>query len=101
LHAVRAVKAVGFKYTYYVVHFMKGIEIKVTRKYQITIPNEIRKSLGIKIGEKYPIKRFKNKIIIETRKRIEKPSDYLWSISKRRINLNAVKLVKNSREKMR
>jgi AbrB family looped-hinge helix DNA binding protein len=76
-------------------------EIKVTRKYQITIPSEIRKSLGVKIGEKYPIKRVKNKIIIETKKHVERPSDYLWSISKKQINRNAVNLVKNSREKMR
>jgi AbrB family looped-hinge helix DNA binding protein len=76
-------------------------EIKVTRKYQITIPHEIRKSLGIKIGEKYPIRKIDHKIVIETKKHVEKPSDYLWSISKRPINIDVIKLVKNSRLKMR
>ncbi len=74
-------------------------EIKVTRKYQITIPEEIRKQLNINIGEKLPIMRKDSKIIIETGKSIKKPSDYLWNISKKTTKINVVGLVKSSRIK--
>lgn len=76
-------------------------EIKVTRKYQITIPEEIRKQLNINIGEKLPIMRKDSKIIIETGKSIKKPSDYLWNISKKATKINVVGLVKASRRNMR
>lgn len=76
-------------------------ETTVTRKYQITIPRDIRKYLGIKIGEKYPIMRKGHKIIIETKQHVQKPSDYLWGISKKYTNIDVVRLVKESRKKMR
>ena len=76
-------------------------EVKVTRKYQITIPEEIRKPLNIKIGEKLPIQRRGKVIVIKVKKPIENPSDYLWGISKRTSKLDVLELIKNSRRKLR
>lgn len=76
-------------------------EVKVTRKYQITIPKKIREPLGIKIGEKLPVKRKGTKIVIEAKKLVPRPSDYLWRISKKATQIDVVKLVKSSRRKMR
>ena len=76
-------------------------ETTVTRKYQVTIPRDIRNYLGIRIGEKYPIMVKDHKIIIETEKRIKKPSDYLWGISKKYTKIDVTRLVKESRKKMR
>ena len=84
---------------YYVVRSMK--ETTVTRKYQITIPRDIRKYLGIRIGEKYPITMKDHKIIIETKPHVQRPSDYLWGISKKYTNIDVVHLVKGSRKTMR
>jgi AbrB family looped-hinge helix DNA binding protein len=79
---------------------MRIPEVKVTRKYQITIPKEIRRHLKINIGEKLPIKRKGAKIIIEVKNPIERPSDYLWNISKKQTRINVVNLIKTSRRKM-
>lgn len=76
-------------------------ETTVTRKYQITIPRDIRKYLGIRIGEKYPITMKNHKIIIETEKHVQNPSDYLWGISKKYTKIDVTKLIKESRKKMR
>lgn len=76
-------------------------ETTVTRKYQITIPKDIRKYLGIKIGEKYPITIRGHNIIVETKPHVQKPSDYLWNISKNYTKMDVVHLVKESRRKMR
>ena len=76
-------------------------EVKATRKYQITIPKEIRKPLNIKIGEKLPIERKGKAIVIQVKKPIENPSDYLWGISKRTSKLDVIELIKTSRRKMK
>jgi len=77
------------------------IQTTVTRKYQVTIPKKIRKMLGVRIGDRYKIKGEGNRIVIETRKRVRNPADYIWNPSKKPINVDAVKLVKKSREEMR
>jgi antitoxin PrlF len=77
------------------------IQTTVTRKYQVTIPKKIRKMLGVRIGDRYKIKGEGNRIVIETGKRIRNPADYIWNLSKKPINIDAVKLVKKSREEMR
>jgi len=76
-------------------------EVKVTRKYQITIPEEIRKPLNIQIGEKLPIERKGKAIVIKVKKPIERPSDYLWGISNKTSKLDVLELIKTSRRKMR
>jgi len=77
------------------------IQTTVTRKYQVTIPKKIRKMLGVRIGDRYMIKGEGNRIVIETGKRVRNPADYIWNLSKKPINVDAVKLVKKSRGEMR
>jgi AbrB family looped-hinge helix DNA binding protein len=70
---------------------------KVTRKYQITIPKNIRKALGINIGDTLKIKIEGNKIILEPIKPIiNNPVEYLSSLSKEQTDIDAVKLVEES-----
>ena len=40
-------------------------QVKVVRNYQITIPSEIRKAIGIKVGDVLLINVVDNKIILE------------------------------------
>ncbi len=75
-------------------------EVKVTRKYQITIPKSIRSEFGIKIGDKLVIKTDKEHIIVETPERISDPAEYLWNLSEKPINVDAVKLVEKSLPKV-
>jgi len=71
-------------------------EVKVTRKYQITIPESIRSEFGIKIGDKLVIKTDEGRIIVEAPERISDPVEYLWNLSEKPINIDAVKLVEKS-----
>ena len=71
--------------------------IKVTRKYQITIPKEIRDKLNISIGDLLRIKVVKNYIVIEPIKpSIRDPIAHLSNLSKKPTNIDAVKLVEES-----
>lgn len=78
---------------------MDAVQTTVTRKYQITIPKRIRKKLGVRIGDRYRIKGEDDKIVIETGKRISDPAEYIWNLSKEPMNIDAVNLVKRSRDK--
>ncbi|MGC8578175.1 MAG: AbrB/MazE/SpoVT family DNA-binding domain-containing protein [Thermoproteota archaeon] len=70
---------------------------KVTRKYQITIPKNVRKALGINIGDTLKIKIEGNKIILEPIKPIlNNPVEYLSNLSKEQTNIDAVRLVEES-----
>lgn len=71
-------------------------EVVVTRKYQITIPKETRTKLGIELGDKLLIRDDGERIIIEVPKKIADPSEYLWNLSKRPLDIDAVKLVEES-----
>ncbi|WP_306305630.1 AbrB/MazE/SpoVT family DNA-binding domain-containing protein, partial [Metallosphaera hakonensis] len=44
-------------------------ETVVTRKYQVTIPKEIREALGIKVGDKLIVKIEDSKVVLELVKR--------------------------------
>ncbi len=71
-------------------------EVTVTRKYQITIPKETRTKLGIELGDKLLIRDDGERIIIEVPKKIGDPSEYLWNLSKKPLDIDAVKLVEES-----
>ena len=71
-------------------------EVKVTRKYQVTIPESVRSKLGVKIGDKLIVKSEKKRIIMETSKRIPNPSDSLWCLFGKPLDIDAVKLVEKS-----
>jgi len=73
------------------------IYTKVTRKYQITIPKNIRKALKISIGDTLKIKIEKNRIMLEPVKPIiADPVEYLSGLSKKKTKIDAVKLVEES-----
>lgn len=78
---------------------METIQTTVTRKYQITIPKKIRRRLNVRIGDKYRIRDEGGRIVIDTGKRISNPAEYIWNLSKRPVRIDAVRLVKKSREK--
>jgi len=71
-------------------------EVKVTRKYQITIPKEIRVKLGVKIGDKLILKEEENGILIQVPEKISDPSQFLWNLTKKPIDVDAVKLIEES-----
>jgi AbrB family looped-hinge helix DNA binding protein len=78
---------------------MEIVQTTVTRKFQVTIPKKIRKRLGVRIGDRYKIKNEGDRIVIETGKHISNPAEYIWNLSKKPIDTDAVKLIKISREK--
>mgnify|MGYP001121403180 CR=1 FL=1 len=71
-------------------------EVTVTRKYQITIPRNTRSKLGIEIGDRLLVKEEDGRIVIEIPKRVADPSEFLWDLSKKPRNIDAVKLVEDS-----
>jgi AbrB family looped-hinge helix DNA binding protein len=71
-------------------------QVKVTRKYQITIPKSTRSKLGINVGDKLLVKEERGKIVIEVPERVQDPSDFLWSLSESPTEIDAVKLVEDS-----
>jgi len=77
-------------------------EVVVTRKYQITIPKEIREKLKIEIGDKLLVSLEDDKIIIRPIKAI-KALENLASIADRLLGgpkkIDAVKLVEESLER--
>ena len=77
-------------------------EVVVTRKYQITIPKEIREKLKIEIGDKLLVSLEGDKIIIRPIKAI-KALENLASIADRLLGgpkkIDVVKLVEESLEK--
>jgi len=77
-------------------------EVKVTRKYQITIPKKIREKLGIKIGDRLLIDVIDDKIIMipirprDALKKLASIADRILGGPKR---IDAVKLIEGSLER--
>ena len=71
-------------------------EVKVTRKYQVTIPESVRNKLGVKIGDTLIVKSEDNQIIMESNKHISNPSDAIWNLFGKSLNIDATKLVEES-----
>ena len=71
-------------------------EVKVTRKYQVTIPESVRSKVGVKIGDKLIVKSENKRIIMEATKRVSNPSDALWNLFGKPLNIDATKLVEES-----
>ena len=74
-------------------------ETKITSKGQTTIPQDIRETLGVKPGDSVEWNTVKGMVIIDVKKKIKDPVNFL--ISQIKINLDAVKLVRESREDFR
>ena len=71
-------------------------EVKVTRKFQVTIPESVRAELGVKIGDKLIVKSEDKRIVMETRRHISNPSGVLWNLFGKPIDIDATKLVEDS-----
>lgn len=73
----------------------------MTRKYQVTIPRRIRATLGVKIGDKLLLKEERGRILIEVPKRVSDPSEFLWNLSKKPVDVDVVKLIEESWKRAR
>jgi len=71
-------------------------EVKITRKYQVTIPENVRSKLGVKIGDKLIVRSEGKRIIMETPQLISNPSDVLWNLFGKPLSIDATKLVEES-----
>lgn len=78
------------------------MEVVVTRKYQVTIPKEVREALGIRIGDRLIVRVVDGKIVMEpirgsdALKRLSTIADRFLGGPKR---IDAVKLVEESLER--
>lgn len=74
----------------------------VTRKFQVTIPKEVREALGIRVGDRLVVKVVEGKIVMEPIKAAE-ALEKLASIADRILggprDIDAVKLVEESLER--
>jgi len=74
-------------------------EVKVTRKYQVTIPESVRSKLDVKIGDKLIVRSDGKRIIMEAPQHVSNPSDVLWNLFGKPLNIDATKLVEESWKK--
>lgn len=75
---------------------MQPRKTKVTTKYQTTIPEDVRNFLGVESGKEVEWNIVKSMVIVDVARRIQNPVKFLTS--QIRLNLDAVKLVRESRE---
>ena len=71
--------------------------VKVTRKYQITLPKEVREKLGIRIGDFLKVKIEDGKVVLEPMvPRRRNLIDDMLNLIGKPINIDAVRLVEES-----
>jgi len=71
--------------------------VRVTRKYQVTIPLSIRRKLHIKVGDRLKVRVEGERIVLEPLfERPEDPLEDMLSIFDRPIDVDAVRLVEES-----
>ncbi len=71
--------------------------VKVTRKYQVTLPREVREKLGIRIGDYLKVKVIGDKIVLEpVVSRRRNPVEDMLSLVKEPVDVDAVRLVEES-----
>ena len=75
---------------------MKAEKTSITQKYQTTVPKNIRKLLGVKAGEDVEWHVVRSMVVLHKQGKIDDPVKFLTS--QIRLNIDAVKLVKQSRE---
>ena len=74
-----------------------SVIVRVTRKYQITIPKKIREKLHIRVGDSLKMRVKGEKIIVEpVITRVEDPVKDMLSLIDRSLDIDAVKLVEES-----
>ena len=71
--------------------------VRVTRKYQVTIPKGIREKLGLRVGDVLIVKTDGKRIILEPiSERARDPLDDMLNLVKGNLDIDAVKLVEES-----
>ena len=71
----------------------------VTKKYQTTIPKEIRKVLGVEAGQDVEWHVVKSMVVVHKKEKFKDPVKFLTSQIK--LDIDAVKLVKEARDEMK
>ena len=71
------------------------VETKITSKNQTSIPQDIRNKLGVGPGDVVEWDTVKSMVVVSTKKKVKDPVKFLTSQIK--LNLDAVKLVKEAR----
>ncbi len=71
--------------------------VKVTRKYQVTLPKEVRERLGIRIGDSLRVKVEDGKVVLEpVVPRRRNPINDMLNLISESIDVDAVRLVEES-----
>lgn len=78
---------------------MQTEKTSVTQKYQATIPKGIRKVLDVKAGEEVEWHVVKSMVVVHRREKIKDPVKFLTSQIK--LDMDAVKLVREAREELK
>jgi len=74
-----------------------SVIVRVTRKYQITIPKKIREKLNIHVGDSLKMRVEGEKIIVEpVITRVKDPVKDMLSLIDKPLNIDAVRLVEES-----
>ncbi len=77
---------------------MRNEETRVTQKYQTTIPKEIRKYLKVKPRETVTWHVLRSMVVVDSHKKMDDPVGFLTSQVKTAITMDAVGLVRETRE---
>jgi len=73
--------------------------VKITRKYQVTIPKEIREKLNLRVGDLLRVEVEGDKIILKpVIKPRENPVEEMLNLIREPLDVDAVKLVEESWE---
>ncbi|HLC67434.1 MAG TPA: AbrB/MazE/SpoVT family DNA-binding domain-containing protein [archaeon] len=72
---------------------------KVTEKYQTSIPRNVRKLLGVEPGTEVEWDIVRSMVVVDVKRKVANPVKFLTSQIK--TNLDAVKLVNESRNEFR
>ncbi len=73
--------------------------VKITRKYQVTIPKEIREKLNLRVGDLLRVEVEGDKIILKpVIKPRENPVEEMLNLIRESLDVDAVKLVEESWE---
>ncbi len=74
-----------------------GEVVRVTRKFQMTIPKRVREALGIRVGDRLEVDVEGDRIVVRPlRPRVEDPVEALMSLVRESVDVDAVRLVEES-----
>ena len=74
-----------------------GEVVRVTRKFQMTIPKRVREALGIRVGDRLEVDVEGDRIVVRPlRPRVEDPVEALMSLVREPVGEDAVRLVEES-----